>query len=63
MSQGTTKKALNGNTTVNVALTVEQKQKLQAMAEADQRKLSDFVRILIDAEYKRRQQENGVVAA
>jgi hypothetical protein len=50
---------------VHVPLTAEQKEKLEQMAATDRRKHTDFIRILVDDEWDRRQKAaagNGAAA-
>lgn len=53
------------STTAHVPMTATQKEKLEGMAAADRRTQAEFVRILIDDEWERRQkaaQGNGAAA-
>jgi hypothetical protein len=45
---------VGGDTTVHVSMTDDLKGRLEEMALNDQRKIVDFVRVLIDSEWKRR---------
>ena len=48
---------VTANNAVRVPMTDEQKRRLDQMAQEDRRKLSDFIRILIDDEWERRRQK------